>query len=205
MEFDFTSLLIPGMFGCQCAFFIGVLALVFGIAYATRQARTRAWTEVAERTGLTLEPGSFFKSPRLSGTYRAHTLALDTFSRSHGKSSTTYTRIVVFVNNRANVYLALYEEGVFSKIGKFFGSEDIQVGDEEIDRRFIIKSRPPEVAPRLLTSISLRSKLLEARSINVEMDGRELYFEQRGAETNLDYLVFLFDLLTDLAEFVERV
>ncbi|MBI3361577.1 MAG: hypothetical protein HY023_10775, partial [Chloroflexi bacterium] len=109
-----------------------------------------------------------------------------------------------FVNNQANVYLALYEESVFSKIGKFFGMEDVQIGDEDVDRRFIIKSRPETFAARLFTSINLRQKLLQARAVNIEVDGRELHFEQQGVETNADYMQFLFDLLSDVAEMVER-
>lgn len=201
---NLSSLLFPALFFGQCAFMLGMVALGVGMAYASRQARAKAWGELARRTGLALEQGSFFVPPRLTGGYRGHSLTLDTFTRGSGKSSNTYTRIVIFVNNQANIYLALYEEGLFSKIGKFFGAEDVQIGDEEVDRRFILKSRPENFAARLFTSINLRSKLLQARAANIEVDGRELYFEQRGAERNTDYLQFLFDMLSDLADLVER-
>jgi len=204
MDLDLESLVPFGLLAAQFVCMIGMIGGAAGLAYFRLQARRRAWDALASSMGLTLEPGSFFTSPRVTGTYRRHMLTLDTFSRGSSKSRTTYTRIVVFVDNRANLYLALYEEGVFSKIGKFFGQEDVQIGEEEIDRRFIIKSRPETFAARLVTSINLRSKLLQARSINVEVDGRELYYEQRGTETDADYLRFLLDMLMDLAEFVER-
>lgn len=193
------------IFGLQILFIVGVIVLAVGISYYRRQARQRAWSELAVRTGLTCEPGSFFRPPYVTGVYRGHQLTLDTFTRGSGKSSTTYTRIVLFVNNQSNLYLALYEESIFSKIGKFFGAQDIQVGDEEIDRRFIIKGRPEDSVVRLLNSIGLRQKLLEARSLNLEVDGRELHFEKVGVELNVDYLQFLFDLLGDMAATVERL
>lgn len=199
-----SSLLIPALFLGTCAFMLGMVALVAGTVYASRRARLRAWGELAGRTGLALEPGSFFVPSRLTGTYRGHSLTLDTFTRGSRKRRTTYTRIVIFVNNQANIYLALYEEGLFSKIGKVFGAEDVQIGDEEVDRRFRIKSRPANFAAVLFTSINLRSKLLQARSVNIAVDGRELHFEQRGVERDTDYLVFLFDLLSDLADLVEQ-
>ncbi|MBI3762629.1 MAG: hypothetical protein HY260_12330 [Chloroflexi bacterium] len=201
---DSTFWIIPLVIVGDVILMAAFVALAFGIAYYQRQARERAWGELAGRTGLTLEPGNFLTGPRVTGNFRGHTITLDTFSRGSGKSRTTYTRIVVFVNNQANVYLALYQESVFSKIGKFFGMEDVQIGDEDVDRRFIIKSRPETFAARLFTSINLRQKLLQARAVNIEVDGRELHFEQQGVETNADYMQFLFDLLSDVAEMVER-
>jgi len=192
--------------GLEALIFVGVIVLVVAIAYFRRQARQRAWSELADRTGLTFESDGWFGTSRVTGVYRGHQLTLDTFRRgSSGKNSTTYTRIVLFVNNQSNLYLALYHEGVFSKIGKFFGMQDIQVGDIELDRRFIIKGKPEKAVVSVLTSGALPQKLLEARSVNLEVDGRELHFEQVGVELKVDYLEFLFDLLSDLAEAVERL
>jgi hypothetical protein len=192
------------LFLAQFALIGGVLAIAVGIAFARWRVRLRAWSELAARSGLSLEPGNLFSPPRVSGAYRGHHLRLDTFSRGTSKNRTTYTRIVVHLDNRAGVRLALYQEDVFNKIGKMFGQKDVQTGDEEIDRRFMIRCEPEMFAARLFTSINLRSKLLQARSLNLSVEGPELYFEQRGAETNGEYLQFLFDMLIDLAEFVER-
>lgn len=179
-------------------------AVIFAVIYFSRRAREKAWRELAESLGLTYESGGFLGLSRVTGTYHGHSLTLDTFTRGSGKSRTTYTRIVLFVNNQATAYLALYEEGVFSKIGKFFGMQDIQIGDEELDRRFIIKSRPENFAASLLLAGGLRQKLLETRPLNIELDGRELHFEQVGVLMNVDYLRSLFDLLSDVAGAVER-
>ena len=182
-------------------FIVGVFALV----YFSRQRWQKAWGDLATVTGLTFEPGGFLgPSPRVAGTYRGRALTLDTFTRGSGEHRHTYTRIVLFVNNAAGLYLALYQESVFSKIGKFFGMADIQVGDEEVDRRFVIKSKPENFAASLFTSISLRERLLQARVLNVEVDGRELTFEQSGVLTDVEYLKFLFDLLSDVGDRVER-
>lgn len=199
------TLLISGVVLLECLFFVSILGLALGVGYYSRKRQQQAWSDLAAQTGLTFEAGGYFgPAPRVTGAYRGHTLTLDTFTRGSGKSRTTYTRIVLFVNNAANIYLTLYQESVFSKIGKFFGMQDIQVGDEEVDRRFIIKGRPENFAASLFTSISLRERLLQARVLNVEVDGRELTFEQVGVLKDAEYLKFLFDLLSDVAERVER-
>jgi hypothetical protein len=183
---------------------IGLLVIFAVLAYLRRRARQQAWSELAARTGLTFEPGGLFSPMRITGAYRGHALTLDTFTRSSGKSSTTYTRIRLSVNNPSALSLAIYDENVLSKVGKALGMQDIQVGDDELDRRFTFKGQPEPVITGLLTSIGLRQKLLEARSMHVEVKGQEVYWQQRGEESNADNLQFLFDLLSDLAEAVDR-
>lgn len=193
-------------FGLPASVIVAVVAVLAIIAYLRYQARQRAWSELAARTGLTLEPAGFL-GLRLcvTGDYRGHTLTLDTFTRSSGKNSTTYTRIVLSVNNTASLRLALYEENILSPLGKALGVQDIQVGDAELDRRFMIKGQPEDVIVSLLTFGGLRDKLLQARSLNLKVEGQELHFEKRGVESDVDRLQFLFDLLSELAEAIERV
>ena len=62
----------------------------------------------------------------------------------------------------------------------------------------------PAIAASLFTSISLRQQFLQARVLNVEVDGRELTFEQVGVLTDVEYLKFLFDLLSEVAARVEQ-
>ena len=182
---------------------VGILVLFAVLAYLGRRARQQAWSELAARTGLTFESGGLFSPMRITGAYRGHALTLDTFTRSSGKSSTTYTRIRMSVNNPSALSLAIYDENVLSKLGKALGMQDVQVGDDELDRRFTFKGQPEPVLASLLTSVGLRQKLLEARSVHVEAKGQEVYWQHRGAESNADYLQFLFDLLSDLAEAVD--
>jgi hypothetical protein len=184
--------------------FAAVIAIVLVVNYYGRQSRLRAWGELASNTGLTCESGGFFSPIRVTGMYRGHGLVLDTFTRSSGKSSQTYTRIVLSANNPSDLSLAIYEEGVMSKIGKALGMQDIQLGDADLDQRFIIKGRPEEAIVNLLAFGSLRQKLLDARSLNLALDGQQVHFEERGVELDIGRLQFLFDLMSDLAEAIER-
>ncbi len=181
-----------------------ILVLVLGISYYQRQKRNRAWSEFSGLVGLTFEPGNIFSQPKASGTYRGHSLLLESFTRGAGRSRTTYTRLAVAVDNRSDINLGLYQEGMFSKIGKAFGSQDIQVGDPEVDQKFIIRSKPEEFAMRLFSSVNLRSKLLQLRPVNIVMAGSQLTYERVGTMTDLEQLRFLADLLLDLGDFIER-
>lgn len=185
---------------------LGLIGLGIVASLLSVQSRRKAWAELAERLGLQLQPGGFFgENNVVSGVYRSHYLRLDTFSRGSGKSRSHYTRIVLAIQNPAGVALELYQEGIFSRMGKALGMQEIQTGDEELDRRFMIKGEPQTTVVGLLTSIGLRQKLMEARAPHIQVRGQEVYYEKRGIETNIDTLNFLFDLLSDLAQAVDHL
>jgi hypothetical protein len=198
---DFVSL-----FGLQIGVIAAVVAALAVWAYLRYQARRRAWSDLAARTGLALESAGWFGlSLRVTGVYRRRLLTLDTFTRSSGRHSVTYTRLVVTVSNTSGLGLALYEQGLLSQVGKLLGMQDIQVGDEELDRRFVIKGQPEAAIVNLLTFGGLRQSLLQARSLNINVEGQHVRFEKKGGESDVDYIQFLFDLLSELAAAVERI
>jgi hypothetical protein len=184
-----------------------VLFVVLGLAagYISVQGRRKAWADLAERLGLNFEPGSYiFSRPIVSGTHLHHQVKLDSFTRSSGRSSTTYTRIIVYLSSAANFSLTLTEEGVFSRIGKAIGMQDVQVGDDEIDRRYTIRSQPEDAARRVLFSLGMRQRLLEAPPLHIELRGMEVIYERRGFETDPNKLTALLDLMCALADAAER-
>jgi hypothetical protein len=184
-----------------------VILMVFSIGYSywLHRKRMQAWRDVAERTGLSFNPGSsIFEKPVISGGFRGFNVVVDTFTRGTGKSRTTYTRIVFNLHAQSNLTLSLSGEGLFSKVGKSFGMQDIETGDAEIDERYVIKGQPEAEVVRLLSSIGLRQKLLTLRGLNVEVKGQQVYYHKRGAEANPDALEALLDVLGDLAQAVER-
>jgi hypothetical protein len=85
--------------------------------------------------------------------------------------------------------------------------EDIRLGDEEVDHRFLIQSRPPTFATDLFAARDMRQRLLQIRALHlVVVEGVELRLEQVevSIEKDVDSWVSLFDLVSDLAEVVER-
>jgi len=111
-------------------FFVGFGALMAGLGYRQRRALMKGWRELAERTGLTFDPGRvFYTPPRVIGIYRAHCLSLETFTRRVRRKDVRYTQIVLSVNSPASIYLALSPEGVSSQVDKFFGLKEVQTGD----------------------------------------------------------------------------
>ena len=183
-----------------------VLVMVLAIVFAVwrGRARTQAWEEFAAQSGLSYERGKFMRRPAISGTYRSHELRMDTFTRSSGESSTTYTQVVLSVSNPGGMQLELAPENVFNKVGRALGMQDIETGDAELDGRYIIKGQPESAVLRVLMQINLRQKLLEAKHFHVKLRDNTLRYERQGVESNPEALKSLFDLLSDLADSLEK-
>ena len=190
----------------QILVIVGIAGLVILIIFFQRQTQLWAWNDLAVRTGLVCDSGKYLWSPiRVTGLYRGHSLILDTFTRGSGKNSRTYTRAVLSVNNPVPLQLVLSEEKVFDKMGKWMGVQDIQVGDETLDRRYKIKGQPEAEIVRLLASWEVRRKLLEVSSLKIEIEAGEVRAEKHGTEKKVEELEKAFELLSGIAEEVERI
>lgn len=183
---------------------VGVLVF----QYLQRKSQIRAWQEVAARAGLACEEGGLLRFPAVHGTYRGHELEMYIHQHTSGtgknRHTSTSTRIAMTVDNPAGLHLDLSGEGALGKIGKRLGAQDIQVGDAEIDRRFMIKGDMEDEIRRIFASETLREKLLALPSLNLELDGTILRYEKPGVETGAERLTGLFDLMAELAAAVDR-
>jgi len=190
---------------CPFVIFFGLfLILIIGvIIYGLRRREVRAqrWRLFASQTGLIFEPGGIGKEMRVSGNYRGHRVVLDTFSHhtgySRGSHNYPYTRINIEITNRTNIELKIQEKKLL-----FLPKNTLEIGDEQIDKRFTISGQSSEVASGIFADPNLRQRILQARSFNVEVQGPQLVFSRPSIETNLDYLVFLLDLMCDLANYI---
>jgi hypothetical protein len=181
-----------------------ILLLFFALAggFTSTPTRQHPWVCLAERTGLTFDPGKLLGvGPNISGRYRGHELFLRTLTR--GGKNKIYTHIIMDLNNRSTLYLHLYDEGAKSKIADRLCANQIKSGDDSLDERFIICGKPETLAVNLLSNESLREKLLHARLINIEIFDQNLHYERVGEETDINYLIYLLDLLDEIAENVD--
>ena len=184
---------------------VAIMAAVILIAYFITRSRQAAWEELATQAGLAFEPGNYWgKSPRVSGAYHGHPMLLESVTRGYGRNRVTYTRIVFSLMNASELYLDLSTEGFGSKVKKLLGVTEIRMGDEAFDTKFFIQGGPERDVQRILSSSSLRQKLLDTKSVHIVIYGKEVSQEKRGFETNPEKLLAMFDLLGEMADVVNR-
>ncbi len=181
-----------------------IILTVFTYGIWSKKAQETSWRELASRTGLSFERGGAITRPILSGIYQNRRVKVDVHSHSTGykpgSSSYPYTRIQLEVQNQDNSSLAIKEKHhmpLFSKAG-------VPVGDPAVDARFSIQSSPNDLGNQLFRATNLHQSILSARSFDLELTGVELCLEERGIDKDVDYMIWLLQLLYGVADFIEN-
>ncbi len=169
---------------------------------------TDAWKEFADEIGGEYIDRGFWKSKQVIVKYENWTIILDRFSRSTGKSTTTYTRIRVPLKTLDGLQFKVHKKSIFTNMGKIFGAKLIETGEGNFDRDFAIKGNN-EVKIREIFSIDVIRDLIskQARFFleirddegyfnnNLSKGNYELHFESIGVIKDIDRLRDLFKII----------
>lgn len=176
-----------------------VVALIAWGAIHQKKVRQN-WQMFAQKNRLQLQ-GSTYR-PTIQGWLGQVYITLNTVVRGSGKNRTTYTQYHVTVNAPMPSGLVLYKEGFFSKVGKMFGGQDVQVGDAAIDQAFIIKANDLLGTHDLLSLSPVKKALLYTvtRHPGLRVQERQLLVEHTGMTGDLAKIEGVFADLTYLAQ-----
>ena len=169
------------------------------------------WQQLAEEIGGDFTY-AFMKGSKIVTSFKNWTIILDTYAVSTGKSTTVYTRMSMPYVKTDSFNFKIYSSGFFSSIGKFFGMQDVKIGQPEFDEKYIIKSNDEEKVRQLLSSKMLRNIMDNHPQIYLEIKDRDggvmgkplpdkvniLYFQEVGIIKDIDrlkQLYLLFDAL----------
>jgi hypothetical protein len=128
----------------------GVLRAIFGPGHL------RIWQQFAEQLGAQLDPGrGLVPKPRLTARAGPFMLTLDVLRAGEQ----VFTRMRAPYVNPTRFRFALSREGFLARIGKLLGMQDIQVGRDDFDQEFLVRSNDEERVRRLLADPELRALL----------------------------------------------
>ena len=162
---------------------MGILRKVFG------PSKDEIWAQIAKDIGGEFIDAGFWKKNVLRYEHGEWEILLDTYTINTGKSSTTFTRMRAPFINQDGLRFKIYREGFFSRIGKRFGMQDIEIGDDFFDSKFIIKGSNIEKIKQLLSDAELKKMIERVPRINFEIRDDEGWF---GSEypADVDALYF---------------
>jgi hypothetical protein len=186
---------------------MGILRSVFG------PSKDEIWSQIAADIGGEYVEGGFWGKDVLVYKHGEWQILLDTYTvtTSTGKttSSTTYTRMRAPFVNKDGLCFKVYREGLFSSIGKFFGMQDIEIGDPFFDDQFIIKGNDSEKIRLLLADTRIKDLIQQQPRVHLEIRDDEgwfgaafpegvdeLYFQRVGVIKETELLKSLFDLFS---------
>ena len=170
-------------------------------------SKDEIWTQVATDIGGEFIEGGFWGTDVLIYKHGEWQILLDTYVVSTGKSSHRVTRMRAPFVNKDGLYFKISREGFFSSIGKFFGMQDIEIGDPFFDKQFIIKGNNPQKIKLLLADGRIKELCQSQPRIHLRIKDDEgwfgtdfpegvdeLYFECVGVIKETERLKALFGL-----------
>lgn len=173
--------------------------------------RKELWQLFSEQTGSEFVAGSLLKTDKVVHRYRGWTITLDTYAVSTGKSSTTYTRIRAPFVSVGGFRFSIYRSGLFSELGMFLGFQDVEIGSEEFDKDFVVKSNCDEIVRALLSDAGLRDLILAQPRFDLKIKDDEgwfganfpedvdmLYFSVPGVIRDVEQLKQLFEIFSEM-------
>ncbi len=180
---------------------MGLLRELFG------PSKDEIWSQLSREIGAEYVEGGFFKTGQVVLSHRQWKITLDTHTVHSGESSITYTRMRAPYVNKDGFRFNIYRKNIFSGIGKLFGMQDIEVGDDFFDEQFIIQGEPEQLVRSLLLNGMIRQLIQSQPNIHFQVKDDEglfqqsfpegvdeLYFEVLGVIKDKERLKSLFDL-----------
>jgi len=132
---------------------MGLLRRMFG------PSREEIWRQLSEEIDATYIDGGFWKGDKVEATQGDWTVTLDTYTVSTGKSAAVFTRMRAPYVNPDGFRFNISRRHFFSGIAKFFGKQDLEIGDEAFDADFIIQANDEFKIKQLLGNSRIRALL----------------------------------------------
>ena len=177
----------------------GAIAAAIVTTRSRRQRSNEAWATAARRLGITLKPtqGVFGFMGKMSMSGRVHDmeLTIDT----HQSDDTTYTRYRVRYPSLGLDFTAKRGH-TLARIGKFFGYQDIEVGDPIFDEAIILKGNHPKRITDFLTPVrrTAIAGLIASHPGSVITD-TSISYRKRGLDSEVGQLVSTMQRLVSVA------
>ena len=178
--------------------FLGALIIVVIIGLLiSKQKRDAAWRQLASELGAEFIEGGFFRSSKVQAHVKEWIVSLDTYSVPSGDSNDIYTRMKAPFQNKDGFQFTIFRMGLVGKLDKALGAQDIDIGDPDFDRDFVIKGNNESKVRALFANQRLRQLIQVQRSIRLGIKDNALLFETQGVIKDVERLKSLFELFKE--------
>ena len=163
---------------------MGLMRRLFG------PSREEIWRQLSQEMNATYIKRGLGKGDRVEAQHGDWTVTLDTYAVSTGKTVIVFTRMRAPYVNPDGFKFSISRRGFFSGIAKFFGMQDIEIGDESFDTDFIIQANDEFKVKQLLASTTIRALLAGQKEIQFKVVDDEGWFGPKFPE-HTDQLQFV--------------
>ncbi|MBU0506646.1 hypothetical protein KJ708_11690 [bacterium] len=169
------------------AFVICLMSGAFGFAFWFNWNQTHQtylqFQKIAKKFGLKLtvekKKDRLPKLSTLTGQYKDYSVVMSFYKEGYERSTRIYTYVEFEVENPGQKSFTIAREDLVGKVAKAFGASDMDIGDPEFDKIFIIKTNDVTYINRILTE-KIRKDMLYAvsqtRVCSFSLEGKYLRF-----------------------------
>jgi hypothetical protein len=123
-------------------------------------SKEEVWNLLAQQIGAEFKRGEGWTGrSRVDANVGQWVVTLDTFTVSTGKSTITFSRMRAPFVNRDGFRFTITRAGIFNPIARVLGFQDVEVGDPDFDKAFVVKTNDQPRVRTLLADPDLRAKL----------------------------------------------
>jgi hypothetical protein len=180
---------------------LGVAVALISIASARRRAAEldRTWQAAADNLGFTFEAGTAHGGPVIAGSVDGLNARVVAYAKKSGSTSARFTMYTVQFPP-LGIGLHLMRQAGVGQILKVFGTQDLEIGDPEFDKAFIVQSTDVNAARELLTPgrTMVLNRLLATNPDLTVLDDR-IIIDRRGRVRDPEVIVSLLRRLASAA------
>lgn len=149
---------------------MSVLRTLFG------PSEQEIWRQLSAQMGGEFVAGGFWKGNKLQVKVKDWTITLDKYVVSTGKVTITYTRFRAPYVNKDGFRFSIHRANFFTGIGEMLGMHDIQIGEPEFDKAFVLKGNNPAQVRALFSHPPLRRLLEQQKEVQLSVKDDEGWF-----------------------------
>lgn len=139
-------------------------------------SRAEIWSKLSAQLGGAYSKGTWRKSDRITVEHGHWTITLDTFTVHANNAHIPFTRFRAPFLNTDKFRCKVYRSNLFSTIGKWFGMQDVTIGDAAFDRDFVVKSNDEGKVRTFLANPDLRARLAALKHTTLDVVDHEGWF-----------------------------
>lgn len=181
-----------------------ILATWAVISWTVRAARLRRFRAIARRNGLDVN-ARIINGSDISGTFRGRALVMTLATPLGPTIRWHWTRTTVDVRNPEAITLRLWPEDLLDRAITAAGGQEVRVGDEQFDRRFVIRSSDPDLVNKMFQNPPLRERILRSGLDSVELVSSKLRVLYPREERDPEHAALLFTAIADLADAIDAL
>lgn len=191
--------------GFVCWIIIFVVLFVIAVAWSASRLQDlhTTYSRVARSFEGTAAPGGWLSTPSLRFQHRGAPVLLDI--ASGGSDDPDYTQLHIAWPD-STFRCTVYPERFFSQVGKFLGMQDIEIGDPDFDRAYIITGNDLKKVRDFLNA-RVREKIDQLRDLRknddiyVAVTGSSLLIKKRDRIDGYDELKWYTQTALDLFDY----